>query len=124
MDGYTATSLVPSEDEMSKWTPAPWKDNDGLVNGQESRERFAPGVSVDIFDASEWPVELHNEALANARLIAAAPELVAALEALVETTSAKRLRLDIAGPSDAQDDFYRARSVARVLLARITGEIK
>ena len=63
-------------------TPGPWTNDDGLVTGGESRARFAPGVSVDIFDASEWGAEQHDEAMANAALIAAAPDLLAALKGL------------------------------------------
>ena len=62
-------------------TPVPWTNDDGLVTGGESRTRFAPGVSVDIFDASEWGAEQHDEAMANAALIAAAPEMLIALKA-------------------------------------------
>jgi hypothetical protein len=65
-------------------TPGPWVNNDGLVYGVESRERFAPYPSLDIFDAGEWPGELRDEAMANAALIAAAPDLLAALKAMVE----------------------------------------
>lgn len=67
----------------SKYTAAPWVNDDGLVNGRESRARFAPGVSIDIFDASEWPADMHDEALANAALISAAPDLLIALRNLL-----------------------------------------
>lgn len=56
-------------------TPGPWINDQGLVNGSETRARFAPGTSIDIFDASEWPTEMADEAMANAALIAAAPDL-------------------------------------------------
>lgn len=56
-------------------TPGPWTNDKGLVNGRETRARFSPGVSVDLFDASEYPAELHDEMLGNAVLIAAAPDL-------------------------------------------------
>lgn len=61
-------------------TPGPWINDDGLVSGGESRARFAPGVSVDIFDANEWPNDLRDEAMANAALIAAAPEMYVLIE--------------------------------------------
>lgn len=65
--------------QTTKHTPGPWVNDDGLVYGQETRERFQPSPSIDIFDAKEWPAELEREAHANARLIAAAPELLVAL---------------------------------------------
>ncbi len=63
-------------------TLGPWTcDEGGLVNGMDSRERFAGSCSLDIFDAQEWPDELYDEAMANARLIAAAPALLEACKA-------------------------------------------
>lgn len=73
---------------MATHTPGPWINVDGLVNGRESRPRFAPGTSIDIFDAAEWPAELHDEALANAKLIAAAPDMLKAAEATAESVIA------------------------------------
>ncbi len=71
----------------SQHTPGPWIcDEGGLVTGQESRPRFQPSPSVDIFDASEWPLELRKEALANAWLITAAPDLLAALKFVLLTS--------------------------------------
>ncbi len=67
-------------------TPAPWLNDDGLVNGRDSRQRFAGSPSIDIYDYKEWPEELAEEAYANARLIRAAPELLATLEILVSQT--------------------------------------
>lgn len=65
-------------------TPGPWTcDENGLVNGMDSRKRFAGSPSHDIFNAREWPTELQCEADDNAHLIAAAPKLLAACEALV-----------------------------------------
>lgn len=68
---------------MTNHTPGPWENDGGLVAGRESRERFQPGTSVDIFDASDYPNELHEEMLATAALIAAAPDLLAALKAIL-----------------------------------------
>lgn len=59
------------------WTPGPWKNDNGLVNGRMSDGR----VSFDIFDAAEWPGD-EDEAHANAHLIAAAPAMYDALKAL------------------------------------------
>ena len=61
---------------MAQPTPGPWLNHNGLVTGVESRERFKGDCSIDIFDVNEWPGELHEEALANARLIAIAPDLL------------------------------------------------
>lgn len=57
---------------MTKITLGPWVNDNGLVSGRETRDRFAPSPSIDIFDAGEWPAELDDEAQANAALIAAA----------------------------------------------------
>jgi hypothetical protein len=65
-----------------KYTPRPWTNDDGLVNGIESRKRGAGSPSLDIFDAADWPHELQDEAQANARLIAAAPDMLAVLQKL------------------------------------------
>ena len=73
-------------------TPGPWTcDENGLVAGFENRPQFAYGKtktgeefrcpSQDIFDAEEWPFELYDEAMANAHLIAAAKDLLAAAKA-------------------------------------------
>lgn len=67
-----------SESSIMAHTPGPWINDGGLVNGRESRERYAPGVSIDIFNYSDWGVELRDEALANAALISAAPDLLKA----------------------------------------------
>ncbi len=59
---------------MSAHTPGPWVNDNGLVYGTGMG-----GASFDIFDASEWNGAL-EEAHANAALIAAAPDLLAALQ--------------------------------------------
>ena len=61
-------------------TPGPWTNDSGLVNGIDSRRPHTP--SLDIFDAAEWPHQLRDEALDNARLIAAAPDLLEACQLL------------------------------------------
>ena len=61
-------------------TPEPWIDDDGLVTGRDSRERFKGTCSCDLFNAHEWPDELFDEAMSNARLIAAAPGMLTVLK--------------------------------------------
>ncbi len=75
-----------------KWTPGPWSISEDawLVNGIDSRERFKGSPSLDIYDAEEWPLELMDEAKANAHLISAAPELYDALFDLVEKIKAQQ----------------------------------
>lgn len=62
-------------------TPGPWINDDGLVNGRHSECDDMP--SYDIFNADEWPGN-YKEALGNARLIAAAPDLLAACQRAYE----------------------------------------
>lgn len=62
-------------------TPGPWTNDEGLVCGKESRVGMGE-VSIDIFNAHEWPASLFDEAMTNAMLIAAAPEMYALIEEL------------------------------------------
>jgi hypothetical protein len=79
-----------------KHTPGPWEDNDaGLIYGQVSDDNdVAPFVS----DVCDSPLEYSGQEKANARLIAAAPEMFAALE-LCEDVLAELARLDDGTPS-------------------------
>ena len=63
---------------MTDFTPGPWFNDDGLVYG---RAGYGP-VSFDIFDVEQWQGDT-VEGHANARLIAKAPAMYAALKALV-----------------------------------------
>lgn len=89
-----------------KSTPGPWVNDSGVVNGRETRARFAPGVSIDIFNANDWGGELAAEGLANAALIAAAPDLWAVatdLEAALEDQIAdQRESRCLDDPDDAE----------------------
>ncbi|MFP1634120.1 hypothetical protein ACLB6G_20515 [Zhengella sp. ZM62] len=96
-----------------KWTPEPWVNDDGLVTGQESRERFTGQTSLDIFDASQWPEELADEAEATAHLIAAAPDLYEALETALNFIANTENELGVT--LDSGD-------LARMALAKARGE--
>ncbi len=63
---------------MTDFTPGPWVNENGLVYGRDSNDGTA---SFDIYDAGHWPGD-GAEAQANARLIAEAPKMYAALKAL------------------------------------------
>lgn len=69
-----------------KWTPGPWEmRRDGVVteSGDNNRFRFIPIISPWREDAFFEAGEVgHDTAKANARLIAAAPDLYEALNAL------------------------------------------
>jgi hypothetical protein len=96
-----------------KWTPGPWKADMGLVTGMESRNRFKGTPSLDIFDANEWPVELSDEAVANAHLIASAPDLYEALNEILNYSG---------GADHATDDPY-VMDRARAAFSKAQGEI-
>ncbi len=62
----------------AKWTPGPWvKDRRGDLRGSD-------GKQVGTWDAGIAWVSRDDEAEANARLMAAAPELLEALKACLE----------------------------------------
>ena len=120
------------------WTPGKWEwDGDGVWAGTITKDEWTDGSHlICTFDDSDLTYE---QCEANARLIAAAPELVAALGELLETQNT---------PSDvayAEQQFHRnegewekpgdeamvygwhdrrrdAQVTARALLARIRGE--
>lgn len=65
-------------------TPGPWINDGGIVYGKNTELVGAP--SFDIYDAQSWPGHA-EEAQANAKLIAAAPELLEALQHVLECMS-------------------------------------
>jgi hypothetical protein len=60
---------------QTKHTPGPWTEHEGFICG-----RFCDGNVYDICDPRCAPAELFEEIDANARLIAASPDLLAACE--------------------------------------------
>lgn len=112
---------TPNEPQNPPWTPGPWE----VFKGPDSIwwHVRAGGNGREIADTTVWnkPGE-PGESEANARLIAAAPELVAALEALrgqvqfaMERGLVEMLGMDIL--RDSLDG-------ADTLLARVRGEEK
>jgi hypothetical protein len=94
----------------AKYTPGPW-----IVNPFNAWVEL-PGVNAPIC-AMLWRTELRSEdeTLANARLIAAAPELVETLRALVEACS-----LEVEEVFEGEIGMEML--TARALLTRIDGE--
>lgn len=81
----------------AKHTPGPWVVEDGTLFGKDD------GYTVDLFDLT--PYETNERATEDARLIAAAPELLAALEFMYEN-----------------GDGYDAREKARDAIAKALGK--
>ena len=102
---------------QAQHTPGPWTWPEGcteieaLADPENSRTYYAPVAHMDL----EWSGETMA---ANARLIAAAPELVEALAYLLEQTIEQDERPGI-GLTEGEQE---AADIARALLARIKGE--
>ena len=101
---------------MSKYTKGPWevaRTDAGIIVRTESAKKTRAGASryaaIGGFDRSD-PEQL-AEALANARLIAAAPELLEALEEIVSAA-------DGDGWSQLDADLRKARAA----IAKAKGE--
>ncbi len=91
---------------MSKHTPGPW------THGPESRDICGPD-DESVASAATWRPE--SEEVANARLIAAAPELLAALETLLTA-------VDDAVDVEAQASWQGAATDAEIAIAKAKGE--
>jgi hypothetical protein len=116
---------------MSKHTPAPWE----VVRGQIHGPACTNGLGVPILcDLHSWSQDAPQEGEANARLIAAAPELLAALNELIEAADSMRAtfgRIRGNTPEDSDtfihekwaEGFLQERAdAARAAIAKATGE--
>ena len=76
---------------MSEHTPGPWvlKPARSIVGGWAVWAEYEPGKHCQVADIEPWPNDPDTapESEANARLIAAAPDLLAACEALIDADS-------------------------------------
>lgn len=104
---------------MSKHTPGPWKINFSYLNGAISRWHIAGPTHGSCYPICEHVLEFepsHDEQFANAHLIAAAPDLLEALEL-------------IAGAQEMADKFTHAldivtryQEIAQAAIAKARGE--
>ncbi len=97
---------------MSKHTPGPWHtgtlpDNERSIFADEGRMRLENGATT-LYPIA-WTVDYDGEAAANARLIAAAPDLLAACRA----TLAHMYDDEIDAPTAAQLTEQLTRAIAK-----------
>ena len=91
----------------TKWTPGPWR-------ASATREVFSP--SKRTVCRAHLDGERCTEALANAHLIAAAPDMYEALERLAGMKPGR------ANAATAQDLYLTVRAIAESALAKARGE--
>lgn len=108
----TAESQAPASSIRPRFTPGPW------FNGSDPHIVFADAGNPmqRIAKVTEFMPEFHDESVANARLIAAAPELLEALERIVAV-----LDRQLSSPLAAE----RSSPVgeARAAIAKATGSV-
>lgn len=106
----------------AKYTPGPWHEENVLFNRGYSNEYLAwtvqssKGCVAEIKYTGNYRKDC-SEDESNARLIAAAPDLLAALE---DSEFLMRKAGQIAGPM--QDSFKRSAEDARAAIARAKGD--
>lgn len=89
---------------MTNHTPGPWAANpDGLIHAGKNRLHIAQAATIGMGHA----------AAANARLMAAAPDLLAALQAL---------EWAVDGVAYIQEEYAEQVEKARAAIAKATGE--
>jgi len=102
---------------MSRHTPGPWSvgNTDPLLFGVKRGNGMAP---IGFVYGPSFPERsaLGSEALANARLIAAAPDLLEALQ-MIYSETADYIRLNNLGGMDNQ-----CMKLSRAAIAKATGE--
>ena len=106
------------------FTPGPWQRRDdwtgrltiiGNVDGEELHDGPAYSYTT-ICDVNDDGDDAADEAHANARLIAAAPDLLAALTGLLTHT-----HIAESDPADWEPEDHAVESAARAAIARATG---
>ena len=113
---------------MTEHTPGPWT---ACLNGTcRCKMVWCADYPVATVTSGEWgdPGETYgsvNEdtAVANARLIAASPDLLAACEAALPDVSLAALCLDVAAPGTLVDDLRGHAERFRAAIAKARGEV-
>lgn len=111
-----------STDKAVAHTPGPWQYAPILCRSENDRGWLVCVPDVRIADV--WPMNDEDgnaspEAKANARLIAAAPDLLATLRKLIEAVDE---HLADNGGNDPYKTFGRRMRTARAAIAKATGE--
>jgi hypothetical protein len=105
---------------MSKHTPGPWKaDDKGKAVFIPLRAHHCEQLGIQVGFVS-W--EDDKEPLANARLIAAAPELLEALRVFVSCSLPVSTEIDERGHRWTEAYLDQALPIARAAIAKATGE--
>lgn len=101
-----------------KHTPGPWNIAGGNANERTDVIKTGPGYVSHIARLhDQWICDEHGgTAFDNARLIAAAPEM---LEALIDAEFLMRKSGQVAGPM--QDSYNRAAADMRTIIAKAEG---
>jgi hypothetical protein len=109
---------------MTQHTPGPWKTWNDSACPQIRSDAVGSGyygTIASVTQRDEHPVHggavSHQQATANACLIAAAPELLAALESMIYYHDAFRDKSPV-GPTEADDT-----AAARAAIAKARGEV-
>lgn len=103
-DRMTAIEPPPTTHEASTHTSGPWEVSSSVIVVSNNADKLRIICSTASFDALQEHAPTMSEAIANARLIAAAPELLAILQRFYAATY---------GNTDLipQLDFEQARAV-------------
>ena len=78
---------------MTAFTPAPWV-NDTFIVKSLYKGKIGTYGGIVLCQTGLWDVRAPEEAEANARLIAAAPDLLTAVQAVIEDSESRVLSLD------------------------------
>lgn len=113
---------------MGKFTPGPWDHDSGMYgNGKQYHSIYAPADAVVIAEFNAMPEFNPEQGEANANLIAAAPEMYAALSTIMELIDTGRLVRDISddlnpGWAIKQMDLVLKLKNAQTALAKAEGK--
>ena len=99
----------------TKHTPGPWTLGKGKVTIRETRETGSKGFIARCHMPGEWRYRSEEESEANARLIAAAPELMEALDTLTLVVGMTPIKGNLEALQEAQD-------MARAAIKKATGQ--
>jgi len=103
---------------MTQHTPGPWRSHEVFIHGEPIGYEIHAGtelIAARCYGSSTATANTCDRIAANARLIAAAPDLLAALEAASRTLQTV---LDFVNkPNSVRNDVYHVHKLARAAIA-------